>query len=158
MLLLVDEAIEVINTEIRILNMRIKYPIQFQNRKNNFPPSPLYLTDETYLVEIMELVSGMFLSKRVVTHNGTESPLTEIGRTFEYLFNIKLGRTPCGPQQLRQQPRRDHPLRRCGTHQQPAPDGGRQPRHRDCRCRGEKHRRQRCPHVRHRPLPILETG
>ena len=91
MLLLVDEAIEVINTEIRILNMRIKYPIQFQNRKNNFPPSPLYLTDETYLVEIMELVSGMFLSKRVVTHNGTESPLTEIGRTFEYLFNIKLG-------------------------------------------------------------------
>jgi len=66
--------------------MRIKYPVQFQNRKNNFSPSPLYLTDETYLVEIMELVSGMFLSKRVVTHNGTESPLTEIGRAFEYLF------------------------------------------------------------------------
>ena len=91
MLLLIDEAIEIINTEIRILNMRIKYPIQFQNRKNNFSPSPLYLTDETYLVEIMELVSGIFLSKRVVTHNGTESPLTEIGRAFEYLFNIKLG-------------------------------------------------------------------
>ena len=71
--------------------MRIKYPIQFQNRKNNFPPSPLYLTDETYLIEVMEIVSGLFLSKRVVTHTGTESPLTEIGRTFEYLFNIKLG-------------------------------------------------------------------
>lgn len=71
--------------------MRIKYPIQFQNRKNSFPPSPLYLTDETYLVEIMELVSGIFRSKRVVTHNGKESPLTEIGRTFEWLFNIKLG-------------------------------------------------------------------
>lgn len=71
--------------------MRVKYPVQFQNRKNNFPPSPLYITDETYRVEIMELVSGIFLSKRVVTHNGTESPLTEIGRAFEYLFNIKLG-------------------------------------------------------------------
>ena len=57
MLLLVDEAIGLVNTEIRILNMRIKYPIQFQNRKNSFPPSPLYLTDETYLIEIMELVS-----------------------------------------------------------------------------------------------------
>lgn len=91
LLLLVDEAIEVINTEIRILNMRIKYPIQFQNRKNKLPLSPLYLTDETFLVEIMELVSGVFLSKRVVTHNGTESPLAEIGRTFEWLFNIKLG-------------------------------------------------------------------
>lgn len=91
MLLLIDEAIGLVDTEIRILNMRIKYPVQFQSRKDKFPLSPLYLTNETYLVEIMELVSGMFLSKRVVTHNGTESPLTEIGRTFEYLFNIKLG-------------------------------------------------------------------
>ena len=47
--------------------------------------------DETYLIEIMELVSGIFLSERVVTHNGTKLPLTEIGRAFEYLFNIKLG-------------------------------------------------------------------
>ena len=91
MLLLIDEAIGLVNTEIRILNMRIKYPIQFQNRKNNFSPSPLYLTDEIHLIEIMELVSGLFLSKRVVTHTGTESPLTEIGKAFEYLFNIKLG-------------------------------------------------------------------
>ena len=89
--MLIDEAIGLVDTEIRILNMRIKYPVQFQSRKDKFPLSPLYLTNETYLVEIMELVSGMFLSKRVVTHNGTESPLTEIGRTFEYLFNIKLG-------------------------------------------------------------------
>lgn len=55
------------------------------------PSSPLYLTDETYLVEIMELVSGLFLTKRVVTYTRKESPLTEIGRTFEWLFNIKLG-------------------------------------------------------------------
>lgn len=91
MLLLIDEAIGVINTEIRILNMRIKYPIQFQNRKNSFPPSPLYLTDETNLVAIMELVSGLFLSQRVITHSGKETPLTEIGRAFEHLFNIKFG-------------------------------------------------------------------
>ena len=80
-----------VNTEIRILNMQIKYPVQFQNRKNKLPLSPLYLTDETYLIEIMEIVSGLFLSKRVVTRSGTEAPLTEIGRAFEYLFNIKLG-------------------------------------------------------------------
>ena len=51
--------------------------------------SPLYLTDETYLIEIMEMVSGLFLSKRVVTHNGAESPLTEIGRAF-LMFNLKM--------------------------------------------------------------------
>lgn len=90
-LLLLDEAIELINNEICIVKWRIKYPVQFQNRENIFLRSPLYLTDETYLVEIMELVSGIFLSERVVTHNGTKSPLTEIGRAFEYLFNIKLG-------------------------------------------------------------------
>jgi len=39
----------------------------------------------------MELVSGMFLSKRVVNQTEKESPLTEFGRAFEYLFNIKLG-------------------------------------------------------------------
>lgn len=39
----------------------------------------------------MELVSGLFLSKRVLTHTGKESPLTEIGKAFEHLFNIKLG-------------------------------------------------------------------
>ena len=88
MLLLINEAIGLVNTEIRILYMRIKYPVQFQNRKDKFPLSPLHLTDETYLIEIMELVSGVFLSERVVTHNGTKSPLTEIGRAFEYLFNI----------------------------------------------------------------------
>ena len=77
MLLLIDEAIGLVNTEIRILNMRIKYPVQFQNRKDKFPLSPLYLTDTTNLVEIMELVSGLFLSQRVVTHTGKEAPLTE---------------------------------------------------------------------------------
>lgn len=85
------KTLAIINSELELLNLKIQYPVPFQNRKNNFPHSPLYLTDETYLLEIMELVSGIFLSKRVVTHNGTESPLTEIGRAFEYLFNIKLG-------------------------------------------------------------------
>lgn len=81
----------IINAELELFKLKIQYPNLFQNRKNNLSLSPLYLTDETYLVEIMELVSGLFLSKRVITHNGTESPLTEISRAFEYLFNIKLG-------------------------------------------------------------------
>lgn len=80
-----------VDAELELLKFRITYSSQFHIQSNKVPLSPLYLTDETYLIEIMELVSGMFLSKRVVTHNGTESPLTEIGRTFEHLFNIKLG-------------------------------------------------------------------
>lgn len=86
-----QKTLAIISSELELLNLKIHYPSTFQNRINNIPLSPLYLNDETYLVEIMELVSGMFLSKRVVTHTGKESPLTEIGRAFEYLFNIKLG-------------------------------------------------------------------
>lgn len=86
-----QKAIAIINSELELLNLKIQNPNQFPKPKNNLPSSPLYLTDETYLVEVMELVSGIFLSERVVTHNGTKSPLTEIGRSFEYLFNIKLG-------------------------------------------------------------------
>ena len=86
-----QKTLAIINSELELLNLKIQYPAPFQNRKNSCPPPPLYLTDETNLVEIMELVSGLFLFKRVVTRNGTKSPLTEIGRAFEYLFNIKLG-------------------------------------------------------------------
>lgn len=91
MSLLIDEAIGLVNTETRIFNMQIKYPVQLQRRKNKLPLSPLYLTDETYLIEFMEIVRGLFLSKIVVTRTGTEAPLTEIGRAFEYLFKIILG-------------------------------------------------------------------
>lgn len=91
LLLLVNEAIGVVNTEIRILNMQIKYPNQFQQRKDKLFTSPLHLTDETNLIEVMEIVSGLFLSKRVVTNNGKPIPLTVLGKAFEELFNTKLG-------------------------------------------------------------------
>ena len=80
-----QKTLAIINSELELLNLKIQY------KKNSNPQSPLYLTDETNLVEIMELVSGLFLSKRVVNHAGKEAPLTEIGRAFEHLFNIKFG-------------------------------------------------------------------
>ena len=86
-----QKTLAIINSELELLNLKIQYPTPFQNRKNGNPQSPLYLTDETNLVEIMELVSGLFLSKRIINHAGKEAPLTEIGRTVEHLFNIKFG-------------------------------------------------------------------
>ena len=86
-----QKTLAIINSELELLNLKIQYPTPFQNRKNGNPQSPLYLTDENNLVEIMELVSGLFLSKRIINHAGKEAPLTEIGRAFEHLFNIKFG-------------------------------------------------------------------
>lgn len=76
---------------MRIVNLRIKYPEQFQQHANNLYFSPLHLADKTSLINIMEIVSGLFLSKRIVYQNGKPVHLTDLGKTFEWLFNIKLG-------------------------------------------------------------------
>lgn len=91
LLLLIDEAIELIKTEIRIVNLRIKYPEQFQQHANKLFISPLHLADKTSLINIMEIVSGLFLSQRIIYQNGNPVHLTDLGKAFEWLFNIKLG-------------------------------------------------------------------
>lgn len=91
MLLLIDEAIELIKTEVRIVNLRIKYPEQFQQHANKLFLSPLHLTNKTSLINVMEIVSGLYLSKRVTYQNGKPIHLTDLGKAFEWVFNIKLG-------------------------------------------------------------------
>lgn len=88
---LIDEAIELIKTEVRIVNLRIKYPEQFEQHANKLSLSPLHLADKTSLINIMEIVSGLFLSKRIIYQNEKPVHLTDLGKAFEWLFNIKLG-------------------------------------------------------------------
>ena len=85
------KALALLDAELELFNLRITHPAQFQPPKDRAKPSPLHLTDETTLVEIMELVSGLHLSKRAVSRSGAALPLTEIARAFENLFNIKFG-------------------------------------------------------------------
>ena len=67
---LIDEAIGLLNTEIRLIEWRIKYPEQLKQRIEKQSLSPLYLADKTTLINIMEMVSGLFLSKNIVYQNG----------------------------------------------------------------------------------------
>lgn len=55
---LIDEAIGLLNTEIRLIEWRIKYPEQLQQRTNKQPLSPLYLANKTTLINIMEVISA----------------------------------------------------------------------------------------------------
>ena len=88
---LIDEAIGLLNNEMRIVKWRIKYPEQFQQHANKLFISPLHLADKTSLINIMEIVSGLFLSQRIIYQNGNPVHLTDLGKAFEWLFNIKLG-------------------------------------------------------------------
>ena len=87
----IDEAIGIINTEIYIIRLRIKYPEQFRTHSNTEPLSPLYLADKTTHINIMEMVSGLFLSKDIVYQNGKPAYLVDLAKAFEWLFNIKIG-------------------------------------------------------------------
>ena len=87
---LIDEAIGLLNTEIRLIEWRIKYPEQLQQRTNKQVLSPLYLADKTALINIMEMVSGLFLSKDIVYQNGKPAYLVDLSKGFEWLFNIKI--------------------------------------------------------------------
>jgi len=61
-----------------------------QQRTNKQPLSPLYLADKTTLINIMEMVSGLFLSKDIVYQNGKPAYLVDLSKGFEWLFNIKI--------------------------------------------------------------------
>jgi len=87
---LIDEAIELLNTEIRLVEWRIKYPEQLQQRINKQALSPLFLADKTALIDIMEMISGLFLSKDIVYQNGKPAYLVDLSKGFEWLFNIKI--------------------------------------------------------------------
>ncbi len=82
---LIDEAIELIKTEVRIVNLHIKYPEQFQQHANKLFLSPLQLADKTSLINIMEIVSGLFLSKRIVNKDGSTTDFRIIRSVDKYL-------------------------------------------------------------------------
>ena len=87
---LIDEAIGLLNTEIRLIEWRIKYPEQLKQRLERQNISPLYLADKTTLINIMEMVSGLFLCKDIVYPNGKPAYLVDLSKGFEWLFNIKI--------------------------------------------------------------------
>lgn len=89
-LYLIDEAIGLLNTEIRLIEWRIKYPEQLKQRFERQSISPLYLADKTTLINIMEMISGLFLSKDIVYQNGKPAYLVDLSKAFEWLFNIKI--------------------------------------------------------------------
>ena len=76
----IDEAIGLLNNEIRLVEWRIKYPEQLQQRTNKQVLSPLYLADKTTLINIMEMVSGLFLSKHIVYKNDKPTFLSDLSK------------------------------------------------------------------------------
>ena len=45
---------------------------------------------QTCALPILEMVSGLFLSKEIVYQNGKPAYLVDLSKAFEWLFNIKI--------------------------------------------------------------------
>ena len=56
------------------------YPEQFKSHFNKQPFSPLYLADKTNLIDIMEIISGLFLSKHIVYKNDKPTFLSDLSK------------------------------------------------------------------------------
>lgn len=87
---LIDKAIGLLNTEIRLIEWRIKYSEQLKQQIKKQSLSPLYLANKTTLINTMEMVSCLFLSKDIVYQNGKPVYLVDLSKAFEWLFNIKI--------------------------------------------------------------------
>ncbi len=85
--ILIDESI--ITTEFFSITIGI-LTAQSLQRIEKQSLSPLYLADKTALINIMEMVSGLFLSKDIVYQNGKPAYLVDLSKGFEWLFNIKI--------------------------------------------------------------------
>ena len=86
---LIDEAIGLLNTEIRLIEWRIKYPEQLKQRIEKQSLSPLYLADKTALINIMEMVSGLFNIKISDCHQKHEDVIKrKPGKLTEFLNGL----------------------------------------------------------------------
>ncbi len=87
---LIDEAIGLLNTEIRLIEWRIKYPEQLQQRTNKQAPFPSIPRRQNNPYQHHGSGKRLFLSKDIVYQNGKPAYLVDLSKGFEWLFNIKI--------------------------------------------------------------------
>ncbi len=89
-----DQAIYLLNTEIRILKAKLQYPQRFPEPVSLPSGSSLYLDTKPGdfgKMGLAELVVSIELSQMALTGEGKPAPLIQIAQTFEQAFNFSFG-------------------------------------------------------------------
>lgn len=84
----------IINSELELLNLKIRYPEQFQQFEPATFESDLYILPKSKdlgIVALGEIVIALFLSRKVFQQNGTPAHLNQIAYAFEKIFNCSFG-------------------------------------------------------------------
>jgi len=83
-----------INFEIKLLNLKIRYPEQFQQAKQPTFESDLYILPKSKdlgIVALAEIVVALFFTEKVYQRNGKPAHLNQIAVAFERIFNCSFG-------------------------------------------------------------------
>ena len=84
----------VVNSELELLNLKIRYPEQFYQSERPTFESELYILPKSKdlgIVALGEIVVALFLSKKVFQRNGKPAFLNQIADSFEKVFNCRFG-------------------------------------------------------------------
>ncbi|MEA5129831.1 MAG: RteC domain-containing protein [Proteiniphilum sp.] len=89
-----QKALAILNSELELLNLKIRYPEQFQQSEPATFESDLYILPKSKdlgIVALGEIVIALFLSKKVFQQNGKPAHLNQIAVAFEKVFNCSFG-------------------------------------------------------------------
>lgn len=83
-----------IDSELELLNLKIRYPEQFPQSEQPTFESDLYIfpkSKDLGIVGLAEIVVALFFSKKVFQRNGKPAHLNQIAVAFERIFNCSFG-------------------------------------------------------------------
>ena len=83
-----------VDSELELLKLKIRYPEQFPQAEQPTFESDLYILPKSKdlgIVALGEIVVALFLSKKVFQRNGKPAHLNQIAVAFERIFNCSFG-------------------------------------------------------------------
>ncbi|GAB6124273.1 hypothetical protein [Dysgonomonas termitidis] len=88
------KALSLINAELELLNLKIRYPEQFEQFELQTFQSDLYILPKSKdlgIVALAKIVIALFFSKKVFQRNSKPGHLNQIADAFEKIFNCCFG-------------------------------------------------------------------
>lgn len=86
---LLMKILDILDSTYQIVKFRIDNPDLFQGNKDGNLKSDVYLAQDVDLIDIMEIICGLYYSHSVKNKIGNQVNFTELTRIFENGFNFK---------------------------------------------------------------------
>ncbi len=89
-----NKAVSYLDSELALIDLKIRYPELFQSCEQPTFESDLYILPKSKdlgIVALAEIVIALFFSKKVFQRNGNPAQLNQIANAFGKIFNCSFG-------------------------------------------------------------------